>query len=118
MRGMVRQMLAGRARELDAGAERIGKRLAEVAAAESHHAQEIQRQEGEQDSLNQRTYTLDAELRQNQNHLNLTALEVDRSENRIAFNRQRTEEVAGGHGQVWADIGGRAAGEAGRGSRN
>src|SRR5260221_2015979 len=104
MRGIVRQMLAGKARELDGEAERIGKRLAELTAAESHHAQEIQRQEGEQDSLNQRIYALDAELRQNQNHLNLTALEVDRSENRIAFNRQRTEELAGRHGQIAAEI--------------
>ncbi len=76
MRGIVRQMLAGKARELDAEAERIGKGLAELTAAESHHVQEIQRQEGEQDSLNQRIYTLDAELRQNQNHLNLTALDA------------------------------------------
>jgi chromosome segregation protein len=112
MRGIVRQMLAGKARELDGEAERIGKQLAELTAAEAHHAQEIQQKEGEQDSLNQRIYTLDAELRQNQNHLNLTALEVDRSENRIAFNRQRTEELAGRHGQIageMAEAAGRAA---------
>jgi len=36
--------------------------------------------------------------------LNLTALEVDRSENRIAFNRQRAEELAGRHGQIAAEI--------------
>jgi chromosome segregation protein len=104
MRGIVRQMLAGKARELDGEAERIGARLAELTAAETHHAAEIQREEGEQDSLNQRIYTLDAELRQNQNHLNLTALEVDRSENRIAFNRQRAEELAGRHGQIAGEI--------------
>ncbi len=104
MRGIVRQMLAGKARELDAEAERVGARLAELTAAEAHHAQEIQREESEQDALNQRIYTLDAELRQNQNHLNLTALEVDRSENRIAFNRQRTDELAGRHGQIAAEI--------------
>src|SRR5258705_12269070 len=104
MRGIVRQMLAGKARELDGEAERIGARLAELTAGETHHAAEIQREEGEQDSLNQRIYTLDAELRQNQNHLNLTALEVDRSENRIAFNRQRAEELAGRHGQIASEI--------------
>jgi len=104
MRGIVRQMLAGKARELDGEAERVGKRLEELAAAEAHRAQEIQREEGEQDALNQRIYTLDAELRQNQNHLNLTALEADRSENRIAFNRQRTDELAGRHGQIAAEI--------------
>jgi len=118
MRGIVRQMLAGKARELDAEAERIGKGLAELTGAETHHAQEIQQKEGEQDSLNQRIYTLDAELRQNQNHLNLTALEVDRGENRIAFNRQRTEELAGRHGQIAAEIAEAAARAAEWDSRN
>ena len=64
----------------------------------------IQQQEGEQDRLNQRIYELDAEIRQNQNVLNLTALEVDRSENRIAFNRQRAEELARRHAQVHAEL--------------
>src|SRR4029077_8361636 len=67
MRGIVRQMLAGKARELDAEAERIAKQLAELTAAETQHAQTIQQQEGEQDRLNQRIYELDAEIRQNQN---------------------------------------------------
>ena len=104
MRGIVRQMLAGKARELDAEAERVAKRLEELSAAEAHHAQNIQTQESEQDLLNQRIYELDAGIRQNQNHLNLTALEVDRSENRIAFNRQRAEELAGRGGQIAAEI--------------
>jgi chromosome segregation protein len=118
MRGIVRQMLAGKARELDGEAERIGTQLAELTAAETHHAQEIQQKEVEQDALNQRIYTLDAELRQNQNHLNLTALEVDRSENRIAFNRQRTEELAGRHGQIAKEIAEAAARAAEWDSRN
>src|SRR3984893_4734517 len=118
MRGIVRQMLAGKARELDAEAERVGKRLQELTAAEMQHAQEIQQQESEQDLLNQRIYTLDAELRQNQNHLNLTALEVDRSENRIAFNRQRADELAGRHGQIAAEMAEAAARAAEWDSRN
>jgi chromosome segregation protein len=104
MRGIVRQMLAGKARELDAEAERVVKRLEELSAAEAQRAQAIQQQEGEHDVLNQRIYELDAEIRQNQNHLNLTALEVDRSENRIAFNRQRAEELTGRGGQVATEI--------------
>jgi chromosome segregation protein len=104
MRGIVRQMLAGKARELDAEAERVGKRLEELSAAEAQHAQSIQVQESEQDLLNQRIYELDASIRQNQNHLNLTALEVDRNENKIAFNRQRAEELAGRGGQIAAEI--------------
>ncbi len=104
MRGIVRQMLAGKARELDAEAERTAKRLEELNAAELQRATAIQQQEGEQDRLNQRIYELDAEIRQNQNVLNLTALEVDRSENRIAFNRQRGEELAGRHSQVNTEL--------------
>jgi len=104
MRGIVRQMLAGKARELDAEAERTAKQLEELTAAELQRAASIQQQEGEQDRLNQRIYELDAEIRQNQNVLNLTALEVDRSENRIAFNRQRAAELAGRHAQFDAEL--------------
>jgi len=104
MRGIVRQMLAGKARELDAEAERIAKQLEELTASELQRATAVQQQEGEQDRLNQRIYELDAEMRQNQNVLNLTALEVDRSENRIAFNKQRAEELAGRHTQVNTEL--------------
>ena len=105
MRGIVRQMLAGKARELEAEAERVSAQLAEFTAAETQHAQAIQQQEGEQDRLSQRNYELDAEIRQNQNQLNLTALEVDRAENKIAFNTQRAAELTGRQAQVIADLG-------------
>ncbi len=104
MRGIVRQMLAGKARELDTEAERTAKQLEELNAAELQRATAIQQQEGEQDRLNQRIYELDGGIRQNQNVLNLTALEVDRSENRIAFNRQRAGELAGRHAQVNTEL--------------
>ena len=100
MRGIVRQMLAGKARELDAEATRIAARLAGLTAAETQHAQAIHEQEAEQDRQSQRIYSLDAELRQNQNLLNQTALEVDRSENRITFNRTRSAELAGRNEQL------------------
>ena len=118
MRGIVRQMLAGKARELDAEAERIAKQLAELTAAETQHAQTIQQQEGEQDRLNQRVYELDAELRQNQNVLNLTVLEVDRSENRVSFNNQRAEELKSRHTGIAADMAQAAAQAAEWESRN
>ncbi len=105
MRGIVRQMLAGKARELEVEAERIATQLAEFTAAETQHAQAIQQQEGEQDRLSQRNYELDSEIRQNQNQLNLTALEVDRAENKIAFNTQRAGELTGRQAQIGADLG-------------
>jgi chromosome segregation protein len=100
MRGIVRQMLAGKARELDSEAERLGTRLGELTASETQHAQAIHEQEAEQDRLSQRIYSLDAEIRQNQNVLNHTALEVDRSENRISFNQTRSAELAGRNEQI------------------
>jgi chromosome segregation protein len=100
MRGIVRQMLAGKARELDAEAERVGLRLNELTAAETQHAQAIHEQEGDQDRLSQRIYSMDAEMRQNQNLLNQTALEVDRCENRITFNRTRSAELSGRNEQL------------------
>jgi len=104
MRAIVRQMLAGKARELEAEAERIAAQLAEFTSAETQHAHTIQQQEGEQDRLSQRNYELDTEIRQNQNQLNLTALEVDRAENKIAFNTQRASELQGRRGQIAADL--------------
>jgi chromosome segregation protein len=104
MRGIVRQMLAGKARELEAEAERIAAQLAEFTAAETQHAQAIQQQEGEQDRLSQRNYELDTEIRQNQNQLNLTALEVDRAENKITFNTQRSGELTGRQAQIGAEL--------------
>jgi chromosome segregation protein len=108
MRGIVRQMLAGKARELDSEAEHISKRLEELSAIEAQHAQAMQQHESEHDRLNQRIYELDATIKQNQNHLNLTALEVDRSENRIAFNRQRSAELVGRNDQIAQEIAGLA----------
>jgi len=105
MRAIVRQMLAGKARELEAEAERIVTQLEQFTSAETQHAQAIQKQEGEQDGLSQRNYELDTEIRQNQNQLNLTTLEVDRAENRIAFNTQRASELTGRQAQIAADLG-------------
>jgi chromosome segregation protein len=118
MRGIVRQMLAGKARELDAEAERVGKQLEELMASENKHAHDIQTQEGEQDQLQQRIYELDATIKQNQNVLNATALEVDRSENKIAYNQQRSHELAGRGGQVATEIAAAAAQVAEWESRN
>src|SRR5438128_4308361 len=104
MRGIVRQMLAGKARELEAEAERIASQLTEFSTAETQHAQAIQQEEGEQDRLSQRNYELDTEIRQNQNQLNLTALEVDRAENRITFNTHHASELTGRQSQIAADL--------------
>ncbi|HTG26627.1 MAG TPA: chromosome segregation protein SMC [Methylomirabilota bacterium] len=104
MRGIVRQMLAGKARELDQEADRLAAQLSEMTTAETQHATDIKQQEDDHDRLNQRIYALDTEIRQNQNILNLTALEVDRGENKINFNRQRSEELSLRNTQVSSEL--------------
>ncbi len=93
MRGLQRQLLASKATELDAEADRLAQLLREFAATETRQVQALEQMEIEQDRLGARTYELDTELRQNQNLLGQTALELDRAENRIGFNRQRSAEL-------------------------
>src|SRR3989442_10626626 len=110
MRAIVRQVLASKARELDSEAERVASRLAELARTETGRATRLREQEQDQERVSQRIYSLDAELRQNQNTLGLTALELDRAENRIVFNRQRSEELAA-RGQQIASEAAQTAGQ-------
>ena len=49
--------------------------------------------ESEQERLSARTYDLDSELRQTQNLLGQTALDLDRAENRITFNREQVAQL-------------------------
>jgi chromosome segregation protein len=93
MRGMLRQVLGSKARELDSEAARLERVLAEIAGRESHFSTSTAQLEAEQEKLSGRVFELDDELRQNQNLAGQTGLELDRSENRIVFNRQRTEEL-------------------------
>jgi chromosome segregation protein len=95
MRGLLRQVLASKAKELDLEAERLAGLLGEISQHESREAQSVNQWEAEQERLGARTYELEGELRQHQNVLGQTALELDRSENRILFNRQRTSELTG-----------------------
>ncbi len=104
MRGLVRQVLASKSNELDREAERLGQLLADLTTRESQQSETIRLSEREIEQLSEQTYSLDAELRQNQNLFGQTALELDRAENRIEFNRQRTEELASRGTQFEAEI--------------
>jgi chromosome segregation protein len=104
MRSLLRQMLASKAKELDAEAARLGSLLREIAAMETEQLQALQQMEAEQERLGSRTYELDSALRQNQNLLGQTALELDRAENRIVFNRQRSQELEARGGQLVSEI--------------
>jgi chromosome segregation protein len=103
MRGMLRQVFASKARELDFEAERIEGILRDSAANEANLGQVVAQLEGEHERLSARIYELDGELRQNQNLIGQTGLELDRSENRIVFNRQRAEELEARARQLTAE---------------
>ena len=104
MRGLLRQVLASKAKELDLEAERLAGLLGGVSQQETLEAQSVNRWEAEQERLSSRTYELEAELRQHQNIIGQTTLELDRSENRILFNKQRTAELKGRLGQMSSEI--------------
>ena len=89
MRGLLRIVLASRAQHLDIEAARLEKLLRDMEAAEEREARFVHELESEQERLSARTYDLDGELRQTQNLLSQTALDLDRAENRITFNREQ-----------------------------
>jgi chromosome segregation protein len=104
MRGLLRQVLASKAKELDLEAERLSGLLGAISQNESQEAQSVNQWESEQERLSARIYELEGELRQHQNMLGQTALELDRSENRILFNRQRSAELTGRVQQLDVEI--------------
>ena len=93
MRGLLRQVLASKVRELDAEAERLERLVEGIAASETDRAKSVNENEAEQERLDRRTLELDAELRQHHNLIGQAALEIDRAENRVLFNRQRVEQL-------------------------
>src|SRR5205085_3960079 len=75
MRALLRQILASKAHELDAEAERIATLLGDIAGSETRTAQSVSQLEQEQQQLDQRIYEREGELRQNQNLIGQAALE-------------------------------------------
>ena len=93
MRGLLRIVLASKSEHLDSGAARLEELLREMDGVEQREARSVQELEAEQERLNTRTYELDAELRQTQNLLGQTAIDLDRAENRITFNREQVAQI-------------------------
>ncbi|HTX16892.1 MAG TPA: chromosome segregation protein SMC [Candidatus Baltobacteraceae bacterium] len=104
MRGMLRIVLASKAEHLDIEAARLENLLRDMDAAEERESKSVHELEGEQERLSGRTYELDAELRQTQNLLSQTALDLDRAENRITFNREQAAQLASRAGQLAIEI--------------
>jgi len=93
MRGLLRTVLASKAEHLDIEAARLERLLRDMDSAEERESRSVHELESEQERLNARTYELDAELRQTQNLLGQTALDLDRAENRITFNREQVAQL-------------------------
>ncbi len=104
MRALIRTVLASKARQLESEAERLESCLRELVAAESEQATAIRGLEAEQEQLDVRNYELENELRQLHNLLNQSTLELDRAENRIAFNREQEAQIASRVSQLAAEI--------------
>jgi chromosome segregation protein len=104
MRALQRQVLAGKAGELEAEAARLSLLVGEIAARENEQAASSTQLENEQMGLDRRAEELDAAMRRNQNEIGMAALELDRAENRIVFNRQRAQELLQRETQLAAEI--------------
>jgi len=94
MRGLLRSVLASKAEHLDIEAARLENLLRDLRAAEDRESIALHALEAEQERLGNRTYELDAELRQVNNLLGQTAIELDRAENRITFNKEQAAQLA------------------------
>jgi chromosome segregation protein len=93
MRDALRTVLASKAQHLDSEAERLERTLGEMAAAEADATHSLRELETEQERLNARNYELEADLRQTQNLASQTTLDLDRAENRIAFNQEQSRQI-------------------------
>jgi len=93
MRTVLRKVLAGKARQLDAEAERLEVLIGDLAAREKSGARSLHEREAEQERLSARVYEIDAELRQANQLLGQAALELDRAENRSAFQREQSAQI-------------------------
>ncbi len=93
MRGLLRSVLASKAEHLDIEAARLENLLREMESAEERDARTVHELEAEQERLSARSYELDGEMRQIHNQLGQTALDLDRAENRITFNREQVAQI-------------------------
>jgi len=89
-----RIVLASRARALDAEASRLERAHAEACAAEQEQAAQLAAFEAEHAQRAQQAAELEAELRRVTTHLSECSLELDRAENRLAFQREQGGQLA------------------------
>ncbi|HVB35303.1 MAG TPA: chromosome segregation protein SMC [Patescibacteria group bacterium] len=99
-RGLLASVLGAKWGRMRADAERVSLELARLREDEARRASELVGLEAEQQRLESRAYELENELRENQNRQNQTALETDRTRNRLSYNRQQDEQLESQIGQL------------------
>ena len=100
MRGLLKSILASRAEHLDIEAARLENLLRDMSAVEERESRSVHELETEQERLTARTYELDSELRQTHSLLGQSALDLDRTENRITFNREQAAQFDSGASRI------------------
>jgi chromosome segregation protein len=88
-RGKQRRLFGSRAARLIEDGGRLSRVVGEENAAEQTSSQELRSLEGEHESLSTRMYEMDGELKRLQNLVSQCALELDRAENRAAYDREQ-----------------------------
>jgi chromosome segregation protein len=105
LRRVLASVLASKWNEMRADAERLSLQLDALRQDEASQTTSLSELESEQQRLESRVFELEAELRENQNRQNQTALETDRTRNRISYNRQQDQQLEIQIGQLESQSG-------------
>ena len=93
MRAKLRVVLASKFTQLDQESAEIDAQLSALAEQMHLRTETVQQLELESSERTQRGYAIDAELRQNRDHLNQIAMEIDRGQARRRTNEERCAEL-------------------------
>jgi chromosome segregation protein len=88
-RGRQRRLFGSRAGRLMEDADRLSRVIGEASATEQAASRELHALESEHEDLSARMYEMDGELKRLQNQVSQCALELDRAENRAAYDREQ-----------------------------
>lgn len=105
LRRVLATVLTAKWGQMQADAERLSVQLDTMRQDEARQTAILAEFEAEQQRLESRVYELEAELRENQNRQNQTALEFDRTRNRISYNNQQEQQLETQIGQIDSQAG-------------
>jgi chromosome segregation protein len=112
MRTTLTAILAAKWDRMASDAQQLALQFDALREDESRETARLGELENEQRTLESRVYELEGELRENQNLRNQSALEADRTRNRVVYNRQQDQQIEFQIGQMERqaeELAGRAA---------